>query len=212
MFAIITLLGLAGLITVLSVHGFHTSRPEREGRNFAAYIGWIGTSAGSTIKRFPRLFPSTILSLFSRLPCTFFEKLLTAGLILSFLYLALSGFAFALIPGRSLFGAFLVLHVMLGGLFALCLTLIVLLRARDFTIGTPESGTPFIQEKVAWKAMFWIFSSAGTVLIATALLPMLPLLTHTGQLEALSLHRYAALIAILSFSTFIYFGLQGQER
>lgn len=212
MFAIITLLGLAGLIIILSVHGFHTAHPEREERGVAAYIGWVGAAAGSTIKGFPRLSPSTFLSLFRRLPCTFFEKLLTAGLILSFLYLALSGFAFALIPGRSLFGAFLVLHVMLGGLFALCLTLIVLLRARDFTIGTHESGTPFIQEKVVWKAMFWIFSSAGTVLIATALLPMLPLLTHTGQLIDLSIHRYAALAALLSFSAFIYFGIKSQAE
>lgn len=212
MFAIVTALCLTGLILILTVHGFRSTRPEGEGKSFAAYIGWVGAAGGSAFKSFPRLFPSTFLSLFRRLPCTSFEKVLTAGLILSFLYLVVSGFVFALIPGHSLFGIFLVLHVMLGGLFAICLTLIALLRARNFSIEIPESGSPLFQEKVAWKAMFWIFSSAGAVLIATALVPMLPLLTHTGQLLALSLHRYAALAAILSFSAFVYFGIKSQKK
>ena len=212
MFIIISLLCLAGLILGLTIHRFNALRPEREGRGFSAYLGWLGAAAGSGIKNIPRLILSTVPSLFRRLPCTALEKLLGAGLILSFLYLALRGLIFALIPGQSLFGLFLVLHVMLGGLFALCLTLLVLLRARDFVFSTAGNGIPHTQEKMAWKAMFWIFSAAGAALTATALLPMLPLLTHTGQLEALSLHRYAALIAILSFSTFIYFSLQGQEK
>ena len=60
--------------------------------------------------------------------------------------------------------------------------------------------------------MFWVFAAASAVLTATALIPMLPILNHTGQLQAVSLHRYAALAAFVSISAFIYFGLQSQEE
>jgi hypothetical protein len=214
MFTIITLLSLAGLILGLTVHNFRAVRTERDGRDISAFLGWLGAAAGSGIKKIPRLGLSAIPSLYRRLPGTWtaFEKLLAAGLALSFLYLALSGLIFALIPGRSLFGVFLVLHVMLGGLFALCLTLLVLFRAGDFVFTSPDDGTPLLQEKVAWKAMFWIFSAAGAALTATALMPMLPLLSHTGQLLAVSIHRFSALAALLSFITFVYFGIQSQEE
>ena len=212
MFSIISFLSLTGLILGLTIHRFFALRPERGGRRFPSYLGWLGAASGSGIKNIPRFMFSTAPSLFRSLPGPVFEKLLAAGLILSFLYLALSGLAFALIPGCSLFGAFLVLHVMLGGLFALCLTLVVLLRARDFVFNAPGSGGLPTQEKMVWKTMFWIFSAAGAALTATALVPMLPLLTHTGQLQALSLHRYSALIAILSFCLFIYFSFLSQGK
>ena len=211
MFALVTLLGLAGLILVLTVHSFQRARKEGEKRNPAAYIGYLGGAVGSGIKNFPGHIFSSTLSFFRNLPCTEFEKWLAAGLTLSFSYLALSGFVFAFLPGRSLFGVFLVLHVMLGGLFALCLTLLALLRARDFVIDIQNDGIPIPLEKVAFKAMFWIFSAAGALLTATALIPMLPLLTHTGQLQAQVLHRYTALAALLSFSAFLYFGIKSQR-
>jgi hypothetical protein len=212
MFAIFTLLCLAGLFIWLTAHRFRASRSEGEGKTPAGYAGWLGSSAGSVIKNTPRLFSSHIPALFHRLPCTIFEKLLAAGLALSFLYLALSGLTFALIPGHSIFGSFLVLHVVLGGLFALCLSLLVLIRARDFMPQPQRDTSPAAQDRAIWRLMFWIFAAASAVLTATALIPMLPILNHTGQLQAVLLHRYAALAAFVSFIVFIYFGLQSQGK
>jgi hypothetical protein len=55
----------------------------------------------------------------------------------------------------------------------------------------------------AQYASFWIFVLAGLTLMATALIPMFPLLRYGGLKLMFELHRYGALAAVLSGVVFV---------
>jgi hypothetical protein len=111
-----------------------------------------------------------------------------------------------------LYGLALLLHVVLGALFALCLCLAVLLRARFYTwnqgdfaaanLNTNEGG-----RKLWQVVLFWIFVASGLVLVVTALFQMLPQFSLRTQLIVFEVHRYAALEILLAGIAFLYFSL-----
>jgi hypothetical protein len=129
----------------------------------------------------------------------------------SFLYLAASGFFFAIFIPRGLFGYPLVGHVMAGGLFAVCLTIIVLFKGRNFiSVPKPASlsltlidprkmGITPARVKI-WA--FWLFALAGILLAVSAVLPMLPLLRTPGQEFMFEFHRYSAILSALAAMVF----------
>lgn len=143
---------------------------------------------------------------------------------LSLVYLVLSGFVFALINSIRLFGLLLLLHVVLGGVFAVCLCWAVILRAR-FYIGegqaSPETNAASdlalrAESRMGWWRIvfFWIFVVSGVVVIITAWFQMLPQFSIRTQIVILTVHRYAALDILLSGMALFYFSLvaDGHER
>jgi len=129
------------------------------------------------------------------------------GLAVSFAYLAASGLGFALFTTRGMFGAPLVLHVMVGGLFAACLTAFVVIRAKN-NVTAPES---FVFDRFALRrlpttlpaglvrpVLFWIFVVSGLILTAAALGSMLRFFSFDTQTELIAVHRYSALVSVLA--------------
>jgi len=137
------------------------------------------------------------------------QRWIFLGLILSFLYLALSGFVFAVFFSGPLRGIFLMAHVSLGGLFAVCLALVAFIRARlyDFGLEKDPRGAQTGWLLFVSRLLFWAFVCSGLLLTLTALLMMLPWLAQPGHAWILGLHRYSALIAVLSASAFAVLNL-----
>ena len=133
------------------------------------------------------------------------------GLVLSYTYLALSGFIFAWFVPRGLFGFPLLLHVAAGALFTICLTIILFFKARVY-----------LPEKVAEQASkesngfycpllgkswprpyfqavaFWVFVLAGFLLASSTLGSMLPYFNYPAQIFFFHLHRWSALASVLA--------------
>jgi hypothetical protein len=141
------------------------------------------------------------------------------GLSVCALYLVLSGFLSALFSARGLFGPFLLLHVVAGGIFAVCLGAAVFLRAGGHppdSILSREKGFGFSFKRKAegptWQVtvLFWLTAASGFVLISTALSSMVPYFDLRVQIQLLALHRYTALIGLLSTIAYFHFSQNGQ--
>jgi amino acid transporter len=136
----------------------------------------------------------------------------------SSVYLILSGFFFAFFVPRGLSGLPLLLHVVAGGIFAVCLCAAVFIKARDYTLGSihtskkeAQSHQPFPADVPTLKVriLFWLITVSGFFLILTALTSMLPLFPLSTQMGLIDLHRYSALIGLLSSIAFIHFSPNG---
>jgi hypothetical protein len=136
-------------------------------------------------------------------------------------YLFLSGFFYAFFVRRGLFGLALLLHVIAGGIFAVCLCVFVFLRSHRYTFGfglsmnentvpapEPRTGIPALKVKI----LFWLVIASGFSLIVSALTSMLSYFPLSAQLFVIGIHRYSALIGLLASLAFFHFFLSGKER
>jgi len=192
-FVIISIFCLITLFFVLSYFRF---RHSPEDRNFKT--PWIERSKNLYRSWFIHRYPAK-------------QRWIYIGLALSYCYLVLSGFIFALISVR-LFGLVLLLHVVLGCLFSVCLCLAVLLRSRFYTWNVKDLAPANLKTKAGkqkvWQiVLFWIFVASGLVLVVTALFQMLPQFSLRAQLIIFEVHRYAALEILLAGIAFLYFSL-----
>ena len=140
------------------------------------------------------------------------ERWVILCLGISYCLLAASGFVFALLSSQRLFGSFLLLHFTMGGLFAVCLPLATILRARHYRLDSEEStqgkdtSASGGKADIPWSSIFfWVFVASGFCLIVTALTSMLPYFSLIIQLDFFEVHRYSALVSLLSAIAFIYF-------
>jgi hypothetical protein len=218
MFAIITILALLATGLGLAYRRFRIQHPSAEGNILYAAIildftRWLGQRTPEILsKPAPAGWPAWIKNFrLWRLPL--FEKWLLIGLYGSFLYLAASGFFFAIFIRRGLYGFPLVLHVVAGALFAVCLTLIAFLRTRRFTFNPgpltlPGDFDAVRKFRIPWgpqdwaKGFFWLFFLAGFSLAASALLPMLPWFPYKGQIILFGWHRWSALVSLVAAIVF----------
>jgi len=125
------------------------------------------------------------------------------GLILSFLFLAISGFLFFLLIPRGLYGLPLLLHVAAGGIFAVCLSMVVVWRAREYTLD--------VEQSLLLKIMFWMFVVSGLCLIVTSLGSMISFLSMKFQIGMIGWHRVSALVSLVSVSIFLQYSLNREE-
>jgi hypothetical protein len=216
LFTIVTVLVAAAALLGLAFHRFRTTRAEAKstilyGELARMFLAWLALRTVQMSRRAsPRAWGSYLkgLSLW-REPVL--EKWLLICFYGSFLYLAASGFFFGIFIPRGLFGFPLVGHVMAGGLFAVCLTIIVLFKGRDF-IAVPKPARLSLSlldprqmgitpARVRLWA-FWAFAAAGFLLTVSALLPMLPLLRTAGQRFMFEFHRYSALVSAAAATVF----------
>jgi hypothetical protein len=201
-FIIVSIFCLLALLFLLSTHRFRKSPVDR-------YFPWLRSRMIIFVKtpwieRSKKLYGFWFIQ---RYPAN--QRWIYLGLALSYCYLILSGFIFGLIRVR-LFGLLLLLHVVLGGIFALCLCLAVVLRARFYTWNTEDLATANLKtlagKRKVWQiALFWIFVASGLVLVVTALFQMLPQFSLRSLLVILDVHRYAALGILLTGVSFWYF-------
>ena len=224
LFIVITVLVLAATFLGLAFHRFWTTRPEAKSTILYAeivrmFFAWLALRAVQMRRRAsPQAWWASIKGLpLWREPVL--EKWLFVCFYGSFLYLAASGFFFGIFIPRGLFGYPLVAHVMAGGLFAVCLTVVVLFKGRDFiTVPKPASlslalldprkmGITPARVKL-WA--FWLFAAAGFLLTLSALVPMLPLLRTAGQKFMFEFHRYSALLS--AAAAMVFAGLALFER
>jgi hypothetical protein len=216
LFTIVTILVVAAGILGLAFHRFWTTREEA--RSTILYTELVKRSFVWLALRTVQMSRKASLKgwwEYIRARPLWREPILEKWLYIcfygSFLYLAASGFFFAVFIPRGLFGYPLVGHVMAGGLFAVCLTIIVLFKGRNF-ISAPKpvslSLTLFDPRKMGITAArvklwaFWLFAAAGFLLTLSALLPMLPLLRTAGQRFMFEFHRYSALVSLLAAIVF----------
>lgn len=213
MFAVITILALLAVGLGLAYRRFRVLHPSAEGNILYAAIirdftRWLVQRGPEALKKPASAgWPAWIKGFrLWRLPL--FEKWLLICFYGSFLYLAASGFFFAIFIKRGLYGFPLVLHVVAGALFAVCLTLIAFLRARRFAFNPGPLSLPGDLDavkkfKIPWgaqdwaKGLFWLFLLAGFSLTASALLPMLSWFPYRGQIILFWWHRWSALVSVL---------------
>jgi hypothetical protein len=138
-------------------------------------------------------------------------KWVFVALSASYTYLAVSGLAFALFSPRGLFGIPLVLHVVAGGIFAVCLAADVIVRAKEyssiievFTAGGRPMGylLGLFSRPLRQSVLYWAFVLSGLALITTALFSMLSYFSLRTQVGLIGTHRWAALAAALSAMAF----------
>lgn len=224
LFILLTVLVLGATFLGLAFHRFWTTREEARSSLLYAvilrkFLAWL---ALRTVQMARRASPEAVWAGLIALPLwrkPVLEKGLYVSLYGSFLYLAASGFFFAVFVPRGLYGYPLLGHVVAGGLFAVTLTALVLFKGRDF-VSVPKpallSLTLLDPRKMGITAArvklwaFWLFAAAGCLLILSALLPMLPLLRTAGQKILFDLHRYGALAAVAAATVFA--GLERFER
>jgi len=113
------------------------------------------------------------------------DKLVLLGVIVSFLVLTISGLGVIVLEWK-LTGYLLLAHTSMGGLFAVSLALLALLRA-----GRPGAGA-------VHQFFFWLLLLTGAGLIVTAALMMLPLLSSDDIQWALETHRWLSYFTMIS--------------
>jgi hypothetical protein len=209
-FRIIAALSIAGLAGRLAYIRFREgtilSGAQAGSLSRTAYFRWLGRNALSLFS------PSGWRSLRSlydyclTFHTTLLMKVVFSGLIWSSLFLALSGIGFALFSPRGLFGMFLLLHVVAGGIFAVCLAIDVFLRAKEYSFAFEvlargrRSFRSFLDSfspPLLGSLLFWSFALAGFILVLTALFSMVPYFSFRAQLALVETHRWSALGAVL---------------
>lgn len=224
LFTIVTILVLAATFLGIAFHRFWTTREEAKSTILYAeivkkFFAWL---ALRTVQMSRRASPRAWWAYIKSLPLwrePVLEKWLLIFFYGSFLYLAASGFFCGIFISRGLFGYPLVGHVMAGALFAVCLTILVLFKGRDFiSVPKPASLTLALLDirkmgitpaRVRLWA-FWVFAAAGFLLTLSALLPMLPLLRTGGQRFMFEFHRYSALFSAVA--AMVFAGLELFEK
>jgi len=177
----------------------------------AAYLRWLGRGFASLFQpagwKWMRATYAYCCTLYSP-PLL---KWVFVGLSASFIYLAASGLAFALLSPRGLFGIPLLLHVVAGGLFAVSLAADVIFRAKEygsiievFTAGGRPMGylLGLFSRPLRQSVLFWLFVISGLALVSTALFSMLPYFSFRTQVGLVETHRWCALAAVLAAMAF----------
>jgi len=178
-----------------------------------AYLAWVGERLPPLAKPQSLTRLVKVVEAWLKLRYPGWRIWIWAGLVLSFAYNAASGLGYAVFVPRGLWGVPLLLHVMAGGLFAVSLAAVVIMRARHYGF-EPSKGKAEVQCLIcpvvkliplplARAIAFWVFVTAGLVLTATALFSMLPWFVYTAQLTFIGVHRYAALAAALAAMAFV---------
>ena len=213
MFSIITILSMLGLVFLLSFLYFR-NKQERDSAGedsanitLSGYFSWLfrclpGLFRTEWIKRCWDLLQDRLSRHYQ-----VGQRWIFICLGLSFLFQAASGFLFTLFGTQRLYGLSLLLHVLGGGLFAVSLSLVLVLRARCYSFDKQSSESK--KDFPGWyqKILFWLFVVSGFILIVTALALMLPFFSLNVQQGMFEVHRYSALVALLSAAAFTYFAL-----
>jgi hypothetical protein len=113
----------------------------------------------------------------------------------SFAFMAATGFLFSLFGLIRLQGIPLALHAAAGGLFAAAVTAGAFLRIKDYHPAGFNEKACFSSKKSRRTIAYWIFLLAAFLLMATALIMILPFVHFSFIRTAFFIHRWSALAA-----------------
>jgi hypothetical protein len=214
-FAVITIAAILGEVYWLTYSRFNSRKAvpgkSQAGLSLATYFPWLGRSALHSFR------PAELKHLQAKYRSWIgrddegWRRWIFVSLEASFVYLAISGFGFAIFSRRGMFGLFLLVHVVAGGIFAICLTVALIFKARDYRSFVKNKSSEkvhaslsrmFISAHNLKIIFFWAFVISGLLLIATALGSMLPIFSFDAQKVLLEVHRYSALVSLLSAIAF----------
>ncbi len=205
MYSIIFIVSVLALLLTLSIHRFleiKRKAPAESGTASSGYFSWAGRRVFFSITHLKQSYQKWVVERYKTA-----ERWILICMSLCYGYQAASGFVFSL-AGIRLQGVFLLLHMLLGGLFAVCLSLAVVLQARFYRFDIPSTAS----HRRPSILLFWIFVACGCLLIATALCLMLPVFSLRTQLDIFAIHRYGALASLLSAISFISFSWYDGSR
>jgi hypothetical protein len=206
--AVLSIAGLAGRLAYLRFReGTILGGAQVGSLSRTAYFRWLGRNVLSLYKPSGRRSLRALYDYCLTFHTTALMKLVFSVLVWSSIFLALSGIGFALFSPRGLFGVFLLLHVVAGGIFAVCLAIDVLLRAKEYSFALEvlargrRSFRSFLDSfspPLLRSLLFWGFALAGFILVVTALFSMVPYFSLSTQLVLVETHRWSALGAVLA--------------
>jgi hypothetical protein len=209
-FRIVAALSIAGLAGRLAYLRFRDSTilSGAQAGSFSrtAFFRWLSRSALSLFGPSSWRSLQALYAYCLTFHATAFMKIVFSGLVGSSIFLALSGIGLAVFSPRGLFGIFLLFHVVAGGIFAVCLTIDVVLRAKEYNFALEilalgrKSFRSFLDSfssPLHRSLLFWGFSLAGFILIVTALFSMVPYFSLSTQVALVETHRWSALVAVL---------------
>lgn len=210
--SVISLLAAAGRLTYLRFrHDTVVAGAQTGSLSTAAYFRWLGRGIASLFHPAGwRWLRSTYAYCCTVYPPPLLKWVFMA-LSASLIYLAASGFAFAIFSPRGLFGIPLLLHVVTGGVFAVSLAADVIVRAKAygsiidaFTSGGRPMGylIGLFSRQLRQSLLYWVFVISGLALVTTALFSMLPYFSFRTQVVLVETHRWSALAAALSAMAF----------
>jgi len=151
---------------------------------FAVLGRFRTTPAGQAVySRFPRI-----------------DKLVAVLLALSFVAMVITGFYDLALRDHVMTSYVLLLHVGIGGAFAVLLAAFAFLRAEG---NAPLDARPATAPPLQ-KVWFWLFVVCGLVLMMTAAFAMIPWLGTPGQGAVVVIHKWASIVSIVA--GIAYFG------
>jgi hypothetical protein len=211
--AVLSIVGLAGRLAYLRFREAMILGGAQAGSfSWTSYCRWVGRNITFLVKASGRRSLQALYDYCLTFHTTSLMKAVFAGLVWSSVFLALSGIGFAVFSPRGLFGIFLLLHVVAGGIFAICLAADVILRAKEYHLALEilalrrRSLLSFLEGSyppLHRPLLFWSFVLAGLALIVTALLSMLPYFNFNAQVVLVEIHRWSALAAVLAAMAFL---------
>ena len=211
LFTIITVLTVLGLSFRLTSSRFMAKAPAA-GEKTAGYFPWLWSGMKSLFNNKAFQKGQKIVSDWIKSYYPGWTKWIFLALAASLAYQAASGFLFAIFSPRGMFGIPLLAHVSLGGLFAVSLTLALIWRARAYRLDRQEAAAVESSalsvlknpsRSLIRKFLFWIFAAAGLCLMVTALGSMVPLFSFDAQKAMIVVHRYSALVTLLTALAFL---------
>jgi hypothetical protein len=211
LFTIITVLAVLGLSYRLTSLRFRAKSPAA-GKKAAGYFPWLWSWMKSILKKEAFQKGKSVVSGWIKNYYPGWTKWIFLALAASFVYQAASGLLFAIFSPRGMFGVPLLVHVSLGGLFAVSLAFALIWRARAYRLDRQEAAAfeswacpvfKNLSKSLVRKFLFWLFAVAGLCLMVTALGSMVPLFSFNAQKTMIIVHRYCALLALLTALTFL---------
>lgn len=113
----------------------------------------------------------------------------------SFIFMAATGFLFSLFGFIRLQGIPLAMHAAAGGLFAAAVAAGAFLRTRTYHPDKIDEKAWLTSRKSRRTIAYWIFLLAAFLLMATALIMMMPFVHFSFIQTAFFIHRWSALAA-----------------
>lgn len=220
LFTIIAVLAVLGVSYRLTSMRFK-AKPTVAGIRAAGYFPWLWSGMKSIFKKEAFQKGKSIVSDWIKNYYPGWTKWIFLALAASFVYQAASGLLFAVFSPRGMFGVPLLVHVSLGGLFAVSLAFALIWRARAYRLDRQEAeafeswACPFfknLSKSLVRKFLFWVFAAAGLCLMVTALGSMVPLFSFNAQKTMIIVHRYCALVALLAGLNFLDIAILPQPQ
>ncbi len=119
-------------------------------------------------------------------------RIIGIGEALSLALLAITGFPVLFVSGDALSGYPLIVHFSAAPIFAVCLSLSVVMRAygNRFTKGD----LPFLSNPFVKKLSFWMVCTLGAVIVLSMALCLSSWFGPDGQSFLIRIHAWAALL------------------